>query len=114
MVQIQNFWFNDLFSGKSQQLFGQISGSPGRVLDFFQVWAGIQILPGVLEGKFRMPQNHPQHIVEIMGHSSCQPAHGFHFLCLGELALEFFPFHVRKPGLCDIPDNPPEPGGTPA
>lgn len=43
-----------------------------------------------LQDHIRVTYNYPQHVVGIVGHTTGQAAHGFHFLCLAQLAFEFF------------------------
>ncbi len=39
-----------------------------------------------------MPEDHVEHVVEIMGHTACQPPDGFHFLGLYQLHFKMVLF----------------------
>ncbi len=103
IVQIERSGIDDLFSGKGQQLFCQIRRPPGRGLNRVQVRVELVIFLHLFKGEFRMSQDYPQHVVEIMGHPAGQAAHGLHFKCLVQLTLEFFLFRFRVFAFGDVP-----------
>src|SRR5665647_2401895 len=71
-------------------------------MDFFQVLKEGQIRIYLFLSHLRMPQDYPQHIVEVVRYSACQKGHGFHFLGLMELCLEFFLRQGRFPLLSAV------------
>ena len=88
LVQVQHLGRDGLLAGKGQQLPGEVGGALGRLADFLQV--GMERLRRVhlLEGQLRMPEDHPQHVVEVVRHAARQPAHRFHLLGLVQLRFE--------------------------
>lgn len=44
---------------------------------------------GLLQGQLGVAEDHSEHVVEVVCHSAGQSSNGFHFLCLGQLLLEF-------------------------
>ena len=95
LVQVQHLGRDGLLAGKGQQLPGEVGGALGGLLDLLKV--GMERLRRVhlLEGHLRMPEDHPQHVVEIVGHAARQPAHRFHLLGLQQLRLERILFFLR-------------------
>ena len=87
-VQVEHPGGDRLFAGKGQQLAGEVGRMLGGLADALQV--GMQrVCRGELRARqLRMAEDHPQHIVEVMGHPTRQPANGFQFVGLGQLVLE--------------------------
>ena len=74
LVQVEHLGGDGLLAGKGQQLPGQVGGALGGLPDFLEV--GMKRLGRVhlVQGQFRIAEDHAQHVVEIMGHAARQPA----------------------------------------
>ena len=76
IVQIHRLGRNDLLSGKSEELTGDVPGVLGRLFDLHHI-----LQEGIAAGQpgfdqFRISENDAEHIVEIMRHApaSCRPS----------------------------------------
>ena len=69
-IQINFFGCNDLFAGKSQQLSRQFGGALGRLENFMQIQTHRMVWLYLLQSHLRLPEDHRQHVVEVMGHTT--------------------------------------------
>ena len=77
-----------LLAGKGQQLAGKVRGAAGGLLDFLKIDMNGLGWVQLLHGQLDVAKDHAQHVVEVVGHATRQPADGFHFLGLVKLAFE--------------------------
>ena len=87
-AKVQHLGHDGLLAGKGQQLPGEVGGALGGFADLHQV---VMERPGRIhlrERQLRMPDDHPQHVVEVVGHAASQPPHRFHLVGLAELVFE--------------------------
>ena len=67
-----------------------------------------RLRPG--QGDLRLPQDDPQHVVEIVGHPPGQTPHGFHLLRMEQLLPKLLPLSLRPKPCGDVPGIPQKPG----
>ena len=72
MVEVDDFRGDCLFAGKGQQLPGKISRSEGGSFNLFEFLFDGRILSVMLESHIGIAENDTQHIIEIMGNTTCQ------------------------------------------
>ena len=98
----QHLGSDGLLASEGQQLAGEVGGAVGRLADLDKV--GMERLGRVhlVEGHLRVPEDHPQHVVEVVGHAAGQAAHRLHLLGLLELGLEFLPLRLGLFALGDV------------
>ncbi len=89
IIQIQLFGRDGLAFWQPSSFLREISRSPGCILNFIQICMQIVIFICLQQCQFRMSQDHPQHVVKIMGHTTGQAADRLHLLGLIKLGLHF-------------------------
>ena len=55
--------------------------------------------------KIRVAHDDAQHVVEVVGNTACQAAHGIHLLGLQQLCLEMFPLGFGLEAGGDVADE---------
>ena len=94
-VQIKDHGGDDLFTGKGQQLPGQLGGVHSGVTNPLQVGLERTIRLRFHQPQICMAEDDPQHIVEIVRHTSRQLADRFGLLGLEQLIFEPGPLLLR-------------------
>src|SRR5258708_6904162 len=77
-----------LLATESQQLPGQIGGTPGGGKNLLDTDLGCAPGDNGVKRQFRVAGDDGQQVVEVMGNASCQPANGVHFLGLKQLGFD--------------------------
>ena len=95
-----------LLAGEGQQLAGEIGGPFRRFADLQQGEVHRMVRSDMHDRHLCMADDHTQHVVEVVRHSSRQPADGFHFLRLEQLSLELRLFRFRPLALRNVPKIP--------
>ena len=87
-VQVQHLGFDGLAAGKSQQLGGEVGGSLRRLYRVLQVFCHGLPFRRLAQCNLGIAHDGGQQVVEVMGHSTSQPAYCFHLLGLGKLLFQ--------------------------
>jgi len=89
MVEVDFFRGDRLFTGKGQQLAGEVSRPQGGGFNFFEFQRYCRIFPVTFESHLGIAKDYAEHIVEIMGHAAGQSPYRLHFQSLLQLRLDF-------------------------
>ncbi len=96
----------DLFAfrltAEGEDLFDQILGPMTGFDDLIKILRDRGTGRAVVPGQFRIAEDGPEDVVEIVGDAAGQGADGLHFLGLLQLRLEFFPFVFSLLALGDV------------
>ena len=87
LVEVNRLGLGNLLLAEDQQLLGQLSALPNRLLNIFQFLVDGIIFFHLIHNKFHVASDNAEQVVKIMGHAPGQPAHGVHFL--GQVHLLF-------------------------
>jgi hypothetical protein len=82
LVQIEHLGRHGLLAGKSQELPGEIAGPSGLLFGYLSASMDRISRADRHHAQFRIAEDRPQHIVEVVGHPAGQPADRLHFLGL--------------------------------
>jgi len=94
LVEIQHLRVDRLPAGERQELPRQVRGPPSRVQDVLQEPLQAPVAVDPFQGQLRVPDDHAEHVVEIMGDAPRETAHGLHLPRLDELRFE--PLHLGQ------------------
>src|SRR5437660_1833166 len=83
---------------KPEDMLDQIPASVPRSEHFLQIVPDVTLHRSIEEAEFRIPQDSPQNVVEIMRNPAGQRANGLHLLRLAQARFE-------PPPLRDIMDD---------
>jgi len=105
LVEIDHLRHDRLLAGKGQQLAGNVGRPLGGGVDLFQIALDRLIPIHRFHGQLGVAEDHPEHIVEIVGYASRQLTDRFHFLGLLQLGLEPGIFLLGPLAFGDILDH---------
>ena len=91
-VQIQHFRFQDLLAAEGEQLPNQRDGPLRSVRNLLYVSAKLGMRRDARKSQLYIPLDDGQQVIEIVRHSSGEPAHCFHAVSLLQLVFEQMPF----------------------
>ena len=78
-IEVDDFWSNDLSSGKGQQLCGDVAGAKGGFFNFPEVFYDGMLFCEAQFRQIHVSQNDAEHIVEIVCHNPRQDGPLFPF-----------------------------------
>ena len=84
-IQVKNLCCHALSSGKSKELPGQLRRVARCFLNDLEICIRAVF---TFKGQFGMPENHHQHIVEVMGNASRKLPYNLHLLGVLQLSLQ--------------------------
>ena len=87
-VQVQDLGRDGLLARKAEQLAGQVGRANRRLAHLQDVGMELLVRIHLLERQLRMPEDHAEHVVEVVGDAARQPADGFHLPGLLKLGLQ--------------------------
>ena len=88
VVDIDHGGLHHLAAAEGQQLAGDGSGAVGGFKGFFKVAAQFGASRQVIQNHPAIAADDGQHVVEVVGHATRQPAHRFHLLGVHQLLLQ--------------------------
>ena len=105
IIEIDHPGCHALAAGESEQLTRDVSRAVGGGNDLGQIDVQWIVLGHLVQGQFRVADDHAQHVVVVVGHAAGQTSHGLHLLGLEQLGLKSLAVGFGLPPVGDVSDK---------